>query len=79
MFPGQGTSLSEFFEFARKIGLKDEWFQDKDIPHFDVSKSKKQEAILMGAVPIDLNSAKGSKIFMDSIKYWREVKHGKKY
>lgn len=48
-----GTDLDELHEFATRIGLKREWFQDKRIPHYDVSDSKRLLAINRGAVPIN--------------------------
>ena len=45
-------SLIELHAMAESIGLKREWFQDHRIPHYDVSKSKRKEAIKMGAKEI---------------------------
>lgn len=42
-------TLDELHEFAQGIGLRREWFQDKRLPHYDVSKSKAKEAIKAGA------------------------------
>ena len=39
----------ELHIFAEKIGLKREWFQNKKIKHYDISKSKKELAIKNGA------------------------------
>ncbi len=49
-------NLEELHTMAKKIGLKFAWFQNKkgDIPHYDVSLSKKKEAIAAGAVELDL-------------------------
>ena len=47
-----GTDLQELHDLAQKIGLRREWFQDKRIPHYDVSKAKRIEAIQAGAVKI---------------------------
>lgn len=45
-------TLEELHEFARRIGLKREWFQGhSDHPHYDtIASSKKQLAIKFGAV-----------------------------
>lgn len=45
-------SLDELHEMAQKLGLKRRWFQDKNIPHYDISLSKKKMAIGMGAVEV---------------------------
>jgi len=43
-------SLIELHQFARKIGLKKEWFQDKRIPHYDLTTTTKRlKAIGHGA------------------------------
>ncbi|MBT8489699.1 MAG: DUF4031 domain-containing protein [Deltaproteobacteria bacterium] len=42
--------IGELHLFARGIGLKREYFQDKPIfPHYDVTPSKRNQAILRGA------------------------------
>jgi hypothetical protein len=79
MFPDTDTTIEQLIEFAEIIGLKKEWCQYKDLPHFDVSLSMKEKAIKKGAIPIKLNSKKGTKIFIDCIEYWMVKKHGKKY
>ena len=43
-------TLDELHEMADKIGLKREWFQEHSQPHYDVSESKRQEAIVNGAI-----------------------------
>lgn len=45
-------SVEELHEFARKIGLRREWFQDKPLPgwpHYDVSEGMRLKAIDRGA------------------------------
>lgn len=45
--------LSELHRFAAKIGLRRAWFQDRPgFPHYDVTDSKRSEAIAAGAEPI---------------------------
>lgn len=51
----------ELHEFAERIGLKREWFQDKAQPnglrvhwHYDVTDPKRNEAIAAGAQAIDI-------------------------
>jgi hypothetical protein len=41
--------LEELHSFAQKLGLKREWFQDKRVPHYDVSDGKRKLAIRLGA------------------------------
>ncbi len=40
-------------EFAASIGLKREWFQDEDLPHYDLFPSKRDLAVRKGAVEVD--------------------------
>lgn len=42
-------SLDELHEMAERLGLRREWFQDKNLPHYDVCKSKRALAIKLGA------------------------------
>lgn len=51
---GPGDDLAELHEFAARIGLRRSWFQNKPWPraHYDVTDSKRQEAIRAGAVAI---------------------------
>ena len=49
-------STFELHQFARKIGLKLEWYQDKRIPHYDLTPSKRKLAVLAGAVELSNNS-----------------------
>lgn len=51
--------INELHEFADRIGLRREWFQEFTKrpaglyrPHYDVTDSKRQEAIAAGATPI---------------------------
>lgn len=47
-------SLDELFELADKIGLKRSWFQDNSrLQHFDITESKRIQAIEAGAVELD--------------------------
>jgi Protein of unknown function (DUF4031) len=43
-------TLEELHAMAEKLGLR-KWFQDTGTPHYDVSKSKREEAIRLGAIP----------------------------
>ncbi len=46
-------NVPELHQFAQSIGLKPEWFQDKKIPHYDVTLSKCILAVAQGAILID--------------------------
>lgn len=56
---GPDDDISELHAFAAKIGLRRSWFQAKGWPrdHYDVTDSKRQEAIKAGAVPIGWHEA----------------------
>jgi len=43
---------SELHAFAKKIGLKEEWYQDKRLPHYDVWGSMVKHALDGGAEQI---------------------------
>lgn len=44
----------ELHDFARQLGLKESWFQDKGDHrwHYDVTDGKRTHAIKLGAIPI---------------------------
>lgn len=46
-------TVEELHEFAAKIGLKRSWFQDKSLPHYDLTKRRRTMALLAGAIEID--------------------------
>jgi hypothetical protein len=46
-------SVEELHDFARRIGLKREWFQGTRIPHYDVAPGKWQQAVRCGAELVD--------------------------
>jgi hypothetical protein len=56
---GPDDDLAELHEFARRLGLQRRWFQDKPWPrqHYDVTESKRQQAIRLGAVAITWREA----------------------
>ena len=45
-------SIEELHEFAAKIGMERKWFQDKRIPHYDLTKQRRDAAIAAGAIPL---------------------------
>jgi hypothetical protein len=44
--------VEELHEFAESIGLMRKWFQDKTIPHYDVTCNMRAKAVRYGAIPI---------------------------
>lgn len=45
--------LEELHQFAKAIGLKQAWFQDKPgYPHYDLKPRKRELAVKMGAVAV---------------------------
>jgi hypothetical protein len=42
-------SLEELHAFAKSIGLKRAWFQDKRLPHYDLNEGRHRVAIRKGA------------------------------
>lgn len=44
-------TVEELHEFAARLGLRPEWFQRKTLyPHYDVTSSVRERAIVLGAV-----------------------------
>ena len=47
-------SLTELHDFADKLGLKREWFQDKArYPHYDITENMRLKALRIGALEAD--------------------------
>lgn len=46
-------TVAELHQMADQIGLKRQWFQPLSRPHYDLSKTKRAEAIAAGAVELD--------------------------
>ena len=47
-------SVAELHAFAKRLGLKRQWFQGgSSYPHYDVTASMQQRALRMGALPAD--------------------------
>lgn len=47
------TDLEVLHEFAKKLGLRREWFQARGtFPHYDLTPNKRVQAIALGAVDI---------------------------
>ncbi len=68
------TSLEELHQFAKTIGLRRSWFQDKPrYPHYDLTTERaKQRAANAGAQVID--SKRLIKI-LRTVSYIQEVPH----
>lgn len=45
--------LEALHELAKRIGLKRSWFQGKRVAHYDLTPSKRVEAIAAGALEVD--------------------------
>lgn len=52
----------ELIEFAQRLGLNVRWIQHKGKPleHFDVTEPKRQQALALGAVPIQYGREGGN-------------------
>lgn len=59
-------SLEELHEFAKRIGMRLEWFQNKKLPHYDLTFKRRQLALYLGA--IEVNSAWVKKRLKDARK-----------
>lgn len=46
-------TLDELHDMAGRIGMRREWFQDRRVPHYDVSLERRALAITCGAVVLD--------------------------
>lgn len=61
-----GTDIDELHKFAQSIGLKREWYQGHTgFPHYDLVQSKRNLAIIHGAVPIEAGYIPGDVIRRD--------------
>ena len=46
-------TLDELHAMAEAIGMRREWFQPTSFPHYDVSLSRRSEAVQRGAVELE--------------------------
>ena len=47
-------SIEELHEFAKRVGMRREWFQnDSRLPHYDLTAKRRAVAVRLGAVEID--------------------------
>jgi hypothetical protein len=58
LFVDTRTDIDVLHEFASRIGLKRGWFQNRGhLPHYDLNKSKRGQAVRLGAIQLDRHSA----------------------
>lgn len=73
-------SLPELLAFADDLGLRREWLQDKASGvHFDVTDSKRDEAIRLGAVPIHVTSDKWSRVLDEARQQFSGPKRPRRF
>jgi hypothetical protein len=66
--------LQELHDFATKLGLKREWFQNHRIqPHYDLTAAKREMAIRLGARQI--TTSESSERVLEILKARREGKN----
>ena len=46
-------TIDELHAFAASLGLKREWYQPRSTPHYDLTSTRRSEAIRRGAEAID--------------------------
>ena len=63
-----GDTLAELHAFARALGLRRSWFQDKRTPHYDLTAGKRALAVSRGAVELT---------FAEAVAKWRTVEGNK--
>ncbi|WP_431050049.1 DUF4031 domain-containing protein [Xanthomonas oryzae] len=52
-------SLDELHEFAQRLGLRRNWFQDRASgAHYDITDAKREMALRIGAVPLSRDDVK---------------------
>lgn len=47
-------TLDELHAMADAIGMKREWFQDKNHPHYDVAIVTRKKAVALGAIEVKM-------------------------
>ncbi len=48
-----GDSVEELIEFAVRLGMREEWFQPRSSPHFDLTAEGRRIAIENGAIELN--------------------------
>ncbi len=51
------VDLAELHDLARQIGMRRAWFQDGSTPHYDLTPSRRAQAVALGAVEVDHRQA----------------------
>ena len=46
-------TVGELIEFATSLGMREEWFQPKSSPHFDLTAEGREIAVTNGAIELD--------------------------
>ena len=65
---------AELIKFARQIGLRDSWIQDKPSGvHYDVTDSKRLQAIQSGAVPVGCRSDEWMRVAAQARAQYRQL------
>ena len=70
MFVTAHQDLELLHAKAAELGLRREWFQDKPrgMPHYDLTRSKRELAVTLGVVPVTLEE------LVASLRTWRAWK-----
>ena len=52
LFVPFGEPIETLHEFARKLGMRREWFQvsNSGLPHYDLTASRRERAVALGAI-----------------------------
>lgn len=45
-------SVDELVDFAKKIGMKEEWLQIDKAAHFDLTEKRRKDAVKAGAIEL---------------------------
>ena len=61
-------TIEELHEMADEIGVDRAYYQSHSIPHYDISKSKRKIAMMLGAIEVDMNKV------AEIIKMWQRRK-----
>lgn len=56
---------TELHIFARKIGMRRAWFQNKRTPHYDLTKKRRAVAVSLGAQELDRKA---------TVAKWKEIR-----
>lgn len=51
-----GDTAAELHAFAASLGLKRAWFQNSNLPHYDLTSNKRRQAVKLGAIELDVKT-----------------------